>query len=103
MEKVKYIKQGERYIEEGKEEKNKYNLPDFCFANDVLDEEKIIIIKYGEMGYYNNNCRGNAMDYNEKIGVTRAEMEAMKAGSMFGWDVPAANPEVQEKIFNRNK
>jgi hypothetical protein len=31
-------------------------------------------------------------EYNEKLGVTKAQSEAMKAGSMFGFEVPGADP-----------
>lgn len=73
--------------------KNKYNLPDFCFAQYNLEPEKIILLKYGESGYYNTDYTGDAMEYNRQIGVTEAQMRAMVCGSMFGWDVPGANPE----------
>ena len=29
---------------------------------------------------------------NRKLGVAKGQAEAMKAGSMFGWKVPAADP-----------
>ena len=83
--------------------KNNYNLPDFCFANDNLDESKIIILKYGESGYYPTEYTGDAMVYNGQIGVTKYEMEAMSAGSMFGWDVPLANPEKWKEIYSKKE
>ena len=82
-----------------KNEKNNYDLPDFCFINGITDESKILMVKYGESGYYPTEFTGDAMVYNEKIGVTRCQMEAMKTGSMFGWDVPGANPEYVKELF----
>ena len=31
-------------------------------------------------------------EYNEQINVTKSQAAAMLAGSMFGWEVPAADP-----------
>ena len=78
--------------------KNKFNLPDYCFAEDMVNPGEIIIIRYGESGYHKTEYKGNAMEYNEKIGVTWAQMQGMITGSMFGWDVPGANPEFHEKL-----
>ena len=36
--------------------------------------------------------RALADDRNASLGVGKAQIEAMLAGSMFGWDVPAADP-----------
>jgi hypothetical protein len=34
-----------------------------------------------------------AKRWNDANSVTKAQIEAMKAGSMFGWEVPGADPE----------
>ena len=82
---------------------NKFNLPDYCFAEDGVNPGEIIILKYGVSGYYPTGKKGNAMDYNEKIGVTWAQMQGMINGSMFGWDIPGINPEYFENLSNKSK
>ena len=60
----------------------------------------ILHIQKGEAGYYRtdmwiidaNDGKQIVKDLNEKLGVTSAQAEAMKAGSMFGWESPAADP-----------
>ncbi len=61
---------------------------------------EIILIDRGENGYRSLHLpnktpeenRQAVDDYNRKQGITRAQEAAMSAGSMFGWDVPAADP-----------
>lgn len=70
------------------------NLPDLCFAiNDVSN--KVVIFKKGVSSYfeYDNTRQLTCDELNESIGVSKAQAAAMKTGSMFGWDVPGANPE----------
>jgi len=75
------------------------DLPEVCFS--ILPSTgDVIIIKHGESGYY--RCEYStedkafnsefANDRNANLGVSKAQVEAMLAGSMYGWDVPAADP-----------
>lgn len=75
------------------------DLPEVCYS--ILPSTgDVIIIKHGESGYYRCEYstedkafnREFANDRNANLGVTKAQAEAMKAGSMFGWDTPAADP-----------
>lgn len=62
--------------------------------------KEIVIIKRGESGYYQtgihakNKAEGMKIvdEYNQKLGVSKAQAAAMEAGSMFGWNIPAADP-----------
>lgn len=75
------------------------SLPEQCYS--VLpDTGELIIIKKGESGYYRTDIdmgdktenRVLADEYNTKLGVSKAQEQAMSAGSMFGWAVPVADP-----------
>ena len=75
------------------------DLPEVCYS--ILPSTgDVIIIKHGESGYYRCEYstedkafnREFANDRNAKLGVSKAQIEAMLAGSMYGWDVPAADP-----------
>lgn len=75
------------------------DLPEVCFL--ILPSTgDVIIIKHGESGYYRCEYstedkafnREFANDRNANLGVSKAQVEAMLAGSMYGWDVPAADP-----------
>ena len=76
------------------------DLPEVCYS--ILPSTgDVIIIKHGESGYYRCEYstedkafnREFANDRNANLGVSKAQVEAMLAGSMYGWDVPAADPE----------
>ena len=62
-------------------------------------------IKRGESGYYPSDWNTDdpahnreLADYNnERLGVTPAQENAMKIGSMFGWDVPGADPSAYQQ------
>ena len=75
-------------------------LPDRCFAQ-LPSTGEVIIIDKEEKGYRlapsyttgdrEKNFRVVAHE-NDRLGVTAREAAAMLAGSMFGYDKPAANP-----------
>ncbi len=75
------------------------DLPEVCYS--ILPSTgDVIIIKHSESGYYRCEYstedkafnREFANDRNANLGVSKAQIEAMLAGSMYGWDVPAADP-----------
>lgn len=75
-------------------------LPYSCFSILPSSGELIIIERY-KKGYYKavksdwlneERKRITADDLNQKIGVTKAQEAAMLVGSMFGWNIPGADP-----------
>jgi hypothetical protein len=86
-------------------------LPKLCyvFVAGNCPGYRIGIIKLGEVGYYPTEfdsqvaadeiAKQAVNEFNKKLGVTPAQAEAMKVGSMFGWDVPGADPaKYEEKL-----
>lgn len=75
------------------------SLPEQCYGT-LLDTGKIVIYKRGETGYYptdipytsKEDARIIVDEQNTVGGVSKAQEAAMAAGSMFGFDVPAADP-----------
>jgi len=74
-------------------------LPDFCMSTRPSDG-CLIIIKHKESGYKvadistEDSAENKYLSkyINDLMGVTPAQEAAMVAGSMFGWNAPAANP-----------
>ena len=66
-------------------------IPAYCYADHPYDGT-VIKIKRGESGYYTTDVAVDATTANAEIGVTPAQAEAMRVGSMFGWGVPGADP-----------
>lgn len=77
---------------------NLEKLPEQCWTT-LPTTGELVLVKRGEDGYIpqrKENAPWNPenLDHlNERMGVTKAQEMAMKAGSMFGWDVPASNPD----------
>ena len=74
------------------------SLPERCFT--VLQTTgAVVAIERGKQGYFPTDNGGDpetarkaATLLNQKLGVSKAQEAAMAAGSMFGWDTPAADP-----------
>lgn len=74
-------------------------LPRIAWA-ELDSSHEVVAICYGESGYHKWEPEGYiAMtsteivdDLNQKAGVSKAQASAMKAGSLFGWHCPAADP-----------
>ncbi len=69
-------------------------LPRMCAANNPADDSPILI-KRGVKGYWPAPRPGFDVDaFNARHGVTVQQREAMLAGSMFGWELPVADPDI---------
>lgn len=66
-------------------------LPELCYAEGSQGET--VIIKRGITGYFVTDQKEKPDMLNAKLGITAGQYEAMIVGSMFGWHVPAANPD----------
>ena len=73
------------------------NLPELAYIDNTWNKSPeappVIAIKRGEMGYYPIFTRLSADELNASAGVTKTQAMAMHAGSMFGWNLPAAEPD----------
>lgn len=84
---------------------NLNNLPEKCFVA-LPSTGEMVIVKRGEMGYYPQNANNapwgveNMDVLNKRMGVTKAQVVAMKMGSMVGWDIPVSNPDNYDEDGN---
>lgn len=69
-------------------------LPEMCAIRNAATGDPIMI-KRGELGYYPITSPNFDVDgFNQRRGITRAQVRAMEIGSMFGWDVPGVEHEL---------
>lgn len=66
------------------------DLPEMCFVQHPT-ENIPVLVKRGVKGYW-PLPHYDAAGWNERHGVTAAQERAMLTGSMFGFDVPGADP-----------
>lgn len=77
------------------------DLPENCLAT-LTSTGELIMIQQGEKGYHRSDWdTGDSTEnqkiadhYNQKCGINSAQIEAMQIGSMYGFHVPGANPQV---------
>lgn len=73
----------------------KLELPRYCYAEHPVTEELVQLVK-GMDGYFpivDERCEIPTSELNAKAGVTDMRIvHAMMWGSMFGWNVPEADP-----------
>ena len=75
------------------------SLPEQCYSS-LLDTGMVVILKRGQTGYYKTDipfkdkesAKALVREYNDKLGVSKAQEAAMQTGSMFGFQVPGADP-----------
>jgi len=85
------------YRAEKEESMSKNTLPRVAAAEHPVTRELIMVMK-DRSGYWPASVVGivdetmAAEKWNTAHGISKAEAEAMFAGSMWGWDVPAADP-----------
>ena len=89
------------------ENEQRPTLPERCYS--ILESTgEIIVLARGKSGYYKTDFSSSDKAFNkqfvnernEALGVTKAQAAAMYAGSMFGWDTPAANPSFYDEHGN---
>ena len=85
-------------------------LPELCFST-MPGTGELICIKRGESGYYPSDWNTSSREHNrqiadeqnQRLGVTPAQKEAMMCGSMFGWNVPGADPAFVEEMQKKQE
>lgn len=71
--------------------------PELCYVA-VPERTEVGIVKWGERGYFktsygpfqsSKDAQTFTNEMNARLGISPAVAEAMLAGSLFGWDIPA--------------
>lgn len=74
---------------------NLSKLPDIAWVT-LASEDRAVLVKRGEVGYYPTDYAfpGKLVDdLNARLGVSKEQAMAMEVGSLFGFDVPGADPD----------
>ncbi len=98
------VPSSETLPERSQAQKNLAKLPARCAAV-LLESGEPIMLEAGIMGYHNGAPLGIAslsdvMAFNARHGIPDNQVAAMMAGSAFGWEVPAADPDTIDPAKN---
>lgn len=67
-------------------------LPQMCLTRSK-ETGAVIAIRRGELGYYPIETHLTPEEFNARRGISAEQVEAMENGSVFGWEVPGADPD----------
>jgi hypothetical protein len=67
-------------------------LPEICASRNLTDDMPIMI-RRGVRGYYPAPPSLDVAGFNARHNITEKQRTAMEIGSMFGWEVPGADPD----------
>jgi len=70
-----------------------HRLPELCYTTLPSNPAQVIAIRRGVPGYYPIETALTAEELNGDADISAAQVSAMLAGSLFGWEVPGADPE----------
>ena len=68
-------------------------LPPVCLTRSKVTRA-VIAIRRGELGYYLVDARLSPEEFNRRHGITPEQVTAMENGSLHGWEVPEADPDI---------
>jgi len=77
-------------------------LPEICLTRSKTTGT-VIAIRRGEIGFYPIQTRLTPEEFNQRRGISPDQVEAMENGSLLGWEVPAADPDIVKRLRERRE
>jgi hypothetical protein len=72
-------------------------LPQMCLTRSKTTGA-VIAIRRGEIGFYAIQTQLTPEEFNQRRGISPDQVEAMENGSLLGWEVPAADPDIVKRL-----
>ena len=91
-----YVYDKEQFYAVQREQKQ---MPRICWSR-LKSTNEIVLLRYGVKGYFPfpmerplpQNTQQVVDELNQDVDISKAQAAAMEAGSLFGWNIPAADP-----------